>query len=177
MTLPQYIRDQVRQRAAYACEFCGISETDTGGQLTIDHFHPRSKGGDDSLDNLLYCCPRCNQYKLDYWPTESGQLRLWDPRREPMAEHFLELDDGRLLPLTEIGEFTQERLRLNRPPLIAHRQRRSRLAEVTQWQSRYQDMAKLLDQMLLEQTKLLEEQRSLLREQLRLLRVLHAGRK
>ena len=37
------LRNQVRQRAAFACEYCGVNETDTGGLLTIDHFHPKSK--------------------------------------------------------------------------------------------------------------------------------------
>jgi outer membrane lipoprotein-sorting protein len=44
----------VRRRANFACEFCGVSETDAGGQLTVDHFQPRHKGGDDSLENLIY---------------------------------------------------------------------------------------------------------------------------
>ncbi len=33
------LRDRVRIRARFACEFCEVTETDTGGELTIDHFH------------------------------------------------------------------------------------------------------------------------------------------
>ena len=55
MSIKPAIREQVRQRAQLACEFCGITEADVGSQLTIDHFQPRAKGGDDSLDNLVYC--------------------------------------------------------------------------------------------------------------------------
>ena len=62
MSLPEAKREQVRQRAGLACEYCGVTETDTGGLLTIDHFQPTTQGGDDTLDNLLYCCPRCNLY-------------------------------------------------------------------------------------------------------------------
>ena len=109
MTIKAAVREQVRQRANFACEFCGISETDTGGQLTIDHFQPKKKGGGDSLDNLLYCCIRCNQYKLDYWPAHPDDPSLWNPRREPPSQHFLELDDGTLYPLTETGAFTLRR--------------------------------------------------------------------
>ena len=54
------VREEVRRRADFACEFCDTTEADTGGQMTIDHFQPRAKGGSDSLDNLLYCCTRCN---------------------------------------------------------------------------------------------------------------------
>jgi len=114
VTTDAEIRQQVRRRANFACEFCGVSETDTGGELTIDHFCPQSKGGDDSLDNLLYSCVRCNQYKLDYWPDSPAEPMLWRPRHEPASLHFLELDDGALYPLTETGAFTLRRLRLNR---------------------------------------------------------------
>lgn len=117
MAVEPHIREQVRRRANFACEFCGISETDTGAELTIDHFCPSSKGGDDSLDNLLYSCMRCNQYKLDYWPAHPDEPTLWNPRLEPASAHFVELDDGTLHPLTETGVFTLRCLRLNRPPL------------------------------------------------------------
>jgi hypothetical protein len=53
MTVSNEMREQVRQRANFACEFCGVTETDTGGELTIDHFQPVRKGGDDSFENLL----------------------------------------------------------------------------------------------------------------------------
>lgn len=43
MTLPARLREQVRRRANFACEFCGVTETDTGGQLTVDHFRPQAK--------------------------------------------------------------------------------------------------------------------------------------
>jgi len=72
MTITVDIREQVRQRANFACEFCGVTEIDSGGQLTIDHFQPSTKQGSDNLKNLVYCCIRCNQYKLDYWPTHAN---------------------------------------------------------------------------------------------------------
>jgi 5-methylcytosine-specific restriction endonuclease McrA len=45
MSLTASIREQVRQRAQCACEFCGVTEIDVGGMLTIDHFQPRTKAG------------------------------------------------------------------------------------------------------------------------------------
>lgn len=53
------IREKVRSRAGFACEYCGVTETDTGGMLTIDHFQPKTKGGSDKCDNLIYCCSPC----------------------------------------------------------------------------------------------------------------------
>jgi hypothetical protein len=38
MTLPCDLVEQVRQRAGFVCEYCGVTEVDVGGQLTIDHF-------------------------------------------------------------------------------------------------------------------------------------------
>jgi hypothetical protein len=50
MTITSEIRDQVRQRAHFACEFCGVTETDAGGELTVDHFQPTAKGGMMALE-------------------------------------------------------------------------------------------------------------------------------
>jgi hypothetical protein len=166
------VRERVRQRANLACEFCGISETDAGGELTVDHFQPKGKGGDDSLDNLLYCCPRCNQYKLDYWPTLPENPSLWNPRSEPASQHFLAFDDGTLFPLTATGAFTLRRLRLNRQPLVTHRLRKRREVEESRLLTRYRDLVRVLEQLLVQQSALLEEQQHLLREQRDLLRLL-----
>lgn len=119
MTVPAVMWEQVRQRAGFTCEFCGVTETDTGGQLTVDHFQPKAKGGTDDLDNLIYCCFRCNQYKHDYWPSAPHESQLWNPRREQASQHFVELDNGHLHPVSAAGAFTIRRLRLNRPPLVA----------------------------------------------------------
>lgn len=166
------IRDQVRRRANFACEFCGVTEVDTGGRLTIDHFQPRTKGGSDNLDNLLYCCVRCNQYKQDYWPTAPGDPSLWNPRLEPASRHFIEMDDGTLYPLTPTGTFTLGRLRLNRPPLVAYRLNRQRRAEEVRLLTRYRDLVRLLDQLHTQMVELVEEQQELLEEQRILLRLL-----
>lgn len=134
-----------------------------GGELTIDHFHPRAHGGSDELDNLLYCCNRCNQYKLAYWPARPSAPVLWNPRVSPRDEHFLALDDGTLYPLTDIGAFTLKRLRLNRPPLIAYRLRQQARGEEARLLARYRDLLTALEQVTQQQAALLEEQRQLLR--------------
>ena len=176
MTIAPEIREQVRQRANFACEFWGVTETDQGDKLTLDHFQPTAKGGDDSPENLLYCCARCNQYKLDYWPMHQGDPSLWNPRREPAAQHFLELDDGTLYPLTARGAFTLKRLRLNRPPLVAHRLRRRQQAEEIRLLTRYRGSVQLLEQLNTQLAMLMEEQQQLLEEQRRLLRLLLSRR-
>jgi 5-methylcytosine-specific restriction endonuclease McrA len=81
MTLPAELVNRVRQRAQFACEYCGVTEVDSAGQLTVDHYRPRSRGGTDTLENLLYCCYRCNLYKADYWPEAPDDPVLWVPAR------------------------------------------------------------------------------------------------
>jgi len=165
MTVPTELRLRVRQRANFACEFCGVTETDMGGELTVDHFQPQVRGGADRLDNLVYCCTRCNQYKADYWPADPNDSVLWNPRQEPIETHFLTLSDGKLFPPTATGAFTLKRLRLNRPPLVAYRLRKHDQAEEQRLLTRYRAVVALLEQFYQQQAVLLEEQRALLEEQ------------
>ncbi len=172
MSISADTRRLVRDRAHFACEFCTVAETDTGGELTLDHFHPKAKGGTDEPENLLYACMRCNLHKADYWPIHSDDLPLWNPRQEPMAAHLLILTDGTLYPTTPVGEFTIARLRLNRPPLVAYRLGKLRRQETELLLSRYREIVRTLEQLSAQQALLLEENRILLEEQRRILRML-----
>jgi hypothetical protein len=172
MSLAASIREQVRQRAQYTCEFCGITEIDTGGMLTIDHFQPCSKAGLDTLENLIYACITCNQYKQDYWPRTETAPTLWNPRQESANQHFVEQEDGQLTALTATGIFTIKRLRLNRSQLIAARQRRQQQLQVEQLLQRYQKLTNLQAQINIQLTDLAIEQQVLLKEQRQWLRIL-----
>lgn len=88
--------------------------------MTIDHFQPRSQGGSDVLDNLVYCCPACNEFKGDYWKPDSPR-RILHPLRDNQAEHMVLTAEDLLPPLTETGAFHIRRLHLNRNELILHR--------------------------------------------------------
>jgi hypothetical protein len=118
----------VRTRYAFCCGYCGVSETDAGGELTVDHFRPVSAGGDDSDENLVYACMRCNQYKGALLPEATAlaqEQRLLHPLRDDLLAHLREDEStGRLEGLTAAGRFHIAALRLNRPALIVHRQRR-----------------------------------------------------
>lgn len=172
MSLPPDVRVLVRQRAQGACEFCGVTEADTGGELTIDHFQPRARGGTNTPENLLYCCYRCNQYKADYWPTQPEDPHLWQPRHEPIERHVLLLADGTLYPITAVGAFTLRRLRLNRPPLVAYRVRKQSDMAEHRLLARSYDLIGVLEHLHQQQAALLEEQRALLEEQRRLVQLL-----
>jgi len=118
------VRDKVRRLYHYRCAYCGVSEAAVGGELEIDHFQPKSAGGNDELENLVYCCTSCNRRKGSFWPgadATKAQRRLLHPRRDDLKLHLREEKDGRLTALTETGKFHIERLELNRPRLIALR--------------------------------------------------------
>jgi HNH endonuclease len=124
----------LRERYVFRCGYCGISEADAGALLTTDHFQPRSRGGSDEPDNLVYSCHACNEFKGEYWQPESVE-RILHPLLDDLSNHLAERPDGRLQPLTETGAFHIETLRLNRPGLVAHRLERQLTVGVRQVQS------------------------------------------
>lgn len=48
---------------------------------TIDHVHPRSKGGKHEWTNVVACCTKCNSKKADHLPSTLG----WKLKREPQV--------------------------------------------------------------------------------------------
>lgn len=171
MTLNKVIREQVRVRANYRCEYCGVSETNAGGLLTIDHFRPKSKDGADDLENLIYCCIRCNSYKYDYYHTKE-EMKIWNPRKDSFNEHFFVLDNGELASLTSMGKMTIELLRLNRPSLVAYRLEQKNRQEETDLLKQYQNLTNLFHQANQELNLIVNQQQELLELQQQLLKVL-----
>lgn len=172
MNISKETRQIVRSRANFACEYCSVSEIDAGSELTLDHFHPPSKGGDDSLENLVYCCQRCNGYKSDYFPATSRQPSIWNPRHSPASRHFIQLDDGYLKGLTKEGEFTIRLLRLNRPQLIAMRAKKKNEQEKQHLLSQLLEITAVLKQTNQQVNNLSHQQQSLLEEQFMILKIL-----
>lgn len=172
MSVSAEARRIVRERANFCCEYCGVSEQDTGGELTIDHFQPQAKSGTDDLTNLLCCCQRCNQYKADYWPEDEAAPALWNPRQEHGRNYFVLLADGTLYPRTAVGTFTSTRLRLNRSPLVAHRLREMRRTEEVDVLTQLRDVLGTLEQLHAHHASLLDQQRQLLEAQRALITLL-----
>lgn len=172
MSVNDAIKLAVRQRASFACEYCGVTEESAGGELTVDHFRPQSKDGGDELDNLVYCCVRCNLYKGDFWIESSDALQIWNPRREPFELHFWQAESGRLFALTVTGELTLQVLRLNRPQLITYRQQQFLQNEERRLLEASESAMEIMLQLNQEQRNLLRAQRALLDEQRRLLNLL-----
>lgn len=122
------LRQTVRRAYDFACGYCGVREDEAGSLLELDHFKPRSAGGGNEFENLVYCCTTCNRLKGDFWLVSAAEKRLLHPKRDGLGLHLLLKPDGLFTVLTKTGEFHLSRLRLNRPPLVALR--RARLEKI-----------------------------------------------
>ncbi|SRR5712692_9914929 len=93
MTLAPEIRKAVRAAYNYRCGYCSVPESWVGGELEIDHFCPLSRGGPDTLDNLVYACTSCNRFKSDYWPRDDApdSFNLLHPGHDALESHILKV--------------------------------------------------------------------------------------
>ena len=72
----------VKLRDDFKCQYCG--KTHSNKSLTIDHVHPKSKGGKHSWTNSVAACKRCNQlHKKDRTDVK--------PIRKPYRPTYYEL--------------------------------------------------------------------------------------
>ena len=56
--IPEVLRLAVYERDGHKCLHCGTTE-----RLSLDHIHPFSLGGPDTLENLQTICRPCNSRK------------------------------------------------------------------------------------------------------------------
>jgi hypothetical protein len=110
----------VRAVYVFRCGYCGVSEAQTGAELTYDHFCPQSKGGTDDAANIVYACHACNEFKGDYW-TDSEDICLLHPLTDNLVMHFSEDSEGILRSLTNLGQIYIDQLQLNRLALVENR--------------------------------------------------------
>jgi hypothetical protein len=55
------LRKIIKQRDGAMCQYCGVYASDGD----TDHVLPLTKGGTDSIDNLVWACKTCNREKSD----------------------------------------------------------------------------------------------------------------
>lgn len=80
-------RRGVLRRDGHRCGYCGRTAT------TVDHIHPRSRGGKDTWENLVACCLRCNNAKGDRTLAQLGwTLRVKPARPRGPQWHIRELE-------------------------------------------------------------------------------------
>lgn len=67
------LRQFVFERDNYTCQYCG----DKKGPFEADHIFPKSRGGLDTIVNLVCACRECNRSKHDKTPEEWGGIKRW----------------------------------------------------------------------------------------------------
>ena len=76
-TSVSFSKKNVLRRDNHTCQYCGSY----GGELTIDHLRPRSKGGKSTWDNVVAACRECNLRKGDRALEEAGMKLMKLPKR------------------------------------------------------------------------------------------------
>ncbi len=78
-------RKNIITRDNNRCQYCGS----TKGPMTIDHVIPKRMGGDDSWENLICACAKCNNKKGDHTP-EQAQMHILKKPTMPTFITFIQ---------------------------------------------------------------------------------------
>ncbi len=87
-------RRNIIKRDGHRCQYCGQSRT----AMTVDHIIPRNRKGEDTWENLVCACVRCNNKKGDRTTEEVGMELRRQPRRPThitFIQRFIGLGDQR----------------------------------------------------------------------------------
>ena len=117
--VPDRLRETVRERAGYLCEYCHALEAWQYVEFTMEHFAPVAEGGESTLENLALACFGCNRRKWDRRtgidPETGDEHNLYNPRVDNWSDHFAwSADSLEIVGLTPKGRATANTLELNR---------------------------------------------------------------
>ncbi|MDE3058435.1 MAG: HNH endonuclease [Bacteroidota bacterium] len=90
-------RKNILRRDGHRCQYCGRGDL----PLTIDHVTPRSRGGEETWENLVCACVQCNNKKGDRTPEEALMQLIRKPIRPnhvTFIRHFVGNVDERWKP-------------------------------------------------------------------------------
>ena len=82
-------KSAIYRRDENKCQYCGSTRN-----LTIDHIIPKSKGGDNSWENLCLSCSSCNTKKGNKLLEHTGMKLIKKPRAPQNKIEFALLDSG-----------------------------------------------------------------------------------
>lgn len=78
-------RKALYERDRYVCQYCGNKFK--SDELNIEHILPKSRGGQNTWENLAAACISCNRKKGNRTPSEAGMKLIKTPRKpKPKAE-------------------------------------------------------------------------------------------
>ena len=68
-------KSMIYKRDKHKCQYCGCTK-----DLTIDHIIPKSRGGQDTWENLVVACSYCNTKKGDLFLEQTNMRLLKRPK-------------------------------------------------------------------------------------------------
>lgn len=74
-------RRAIFARDGWCCQYCGAADR----QLTVDHVVPRTRGGQNTWENLVAACKRCNNRKGGRTAEQAGMTL----KKRPTQPHFI----------------------------------------------------------------------------------------
>lgn len=85
--IPTLTNRKLFARDRSVCAYCGgvFKHED----LTREHIHPRSRGGQNNWQSVVSACRGCNNLKADYFPHEAGMTLLYAPYVPSLYEDFI----------------------------------------------------------------------------------------
>lgn len=112
--------DQLKIDFNCRCGYCDDRDVPRAYSFEIDHFVPQKVDNTKVTEysNLVYACKSCNNAKRAKWPTDDktkpndGKVGWIDPCSKDYDEQFERGNDGKIHPLTELGGWMFENLKL-----------------------------------------------------------------
>lgn len=89
-------RKNILRRDRFTCQYCGARD-----DLTVDHVLPKSRGGQDTWENLVAACTLCNNRKGNRTPQEAKmplQRKPFRPSQVMFIRDFVNKLDDRWKP-------------------------------------------------------------------------------
>jgi 5-methylcytosine-specific restriction endonuclease McrA len=83
-------RKNILRRDNFTCQYCG----DVDNALTVDHIHPKSRGGESSWINVVIACKPCNLKKGNQTPTEKGMQLINQPFKPDFYWPYFNVPSG-----------------------------------------------------------------------------------
>ena len=123
--VPQAVRRQVRDRADNRCEYGQHPASYSCAPFVCEHVLPRAKGGGNTVSELAWGCPACDNHKgtdlagID--KLTKKLIKLFNPRRHKWERHF-RWNGPYLVGRTAIGRVTIAVLDINAADRVLLRQ-------------------------------------------------------
>lgn len=126
-TISAKTRTLVYRRAEDRFEYCLDHKVFATSSFHIDHIVALQHSGSNDDDNLALTCGPCNLFKgpnlVTTLPGHDEYVRLFNPRVDSWADHFLVASTGRIESRTAVGAATIKLLRFNTEEQVKSRLR------------------------------------------------------